>query len=175
MIALVIGGTRSGKSQIGEQLAARLAARVGGAVTVIVPGAGAEADPDLAARIAMHCAHRPATWPTIECGDHLPEALEQTSGIALVDSLGTWITHAADFAVPTSQLVAKLRGRRASTVLVAEEVGLAVHPPTLLGRRFADTLGELNTAVAAVADHVILAVAGRIVHLEAPGSFVDSV
>jgi adenosyl cobinamide kinase/adenosyl cobinamide phosphate guanylyltransferase len=174
MIAVVIGGTRSGKSEIGEQLAARLATRVGGAVTVIVPSAGAQDDPDLVSRIAIHCARRP-TWATIECGDHLPEALEQASGIALVDSLGTWVAHAADFAVPTSRLVATLRGRRASTVLVTEEVGLAVHAPTMLGRRFADTLGELNTAVAAVADHVVLAVAGRIVHLQPPGSFVDSV
>jgi adenosyl cobinamide kinase/adenosyl cobinamide phosphate guanylyltransferase len=175
MIALVIGGTRSGKSAIGEQLAARLATRAGGAVTVIVPGADADNDRDLAARIAKHCARRPATWTTIECGDHLPEALVQATGIALVDSLGTWITHTLDFAVPTSRLVATLHGRRASTVLVTEEVGLAVHPPSMLGLQFADKLGELNTAVAAIADHVILAVAGRIVHLEPPGSFVDSV
>jgi adenosylcobinamide kinase/adenosylcobinamide-phosphate guanylyltransferase len=174
MIALVIGGTRSGKSEIGERIVARLATRVGDAVTVIAPGAGAEDDPDLAARIAIHRARRPASWTTTECGYELPEALEQTSGLALVDSLGTWVAHAADFAVPTSRLVAALRGRRASTVLVAEEVGLAIHPPTIVGLRFADTLGELNTAVAAVADHVVFAVAGRIVDLQPSSSFLDT-
>jgi len=49
---------------------------------------------------------------------------------------------------------------------VSEEVGLSVHPPTDAGRRFVDALGELNQAVAAVADDVLLVVAGRVLPLE---------
>ena len=52
------------------------------------------------------------------------------------------------------------------TVVVTDEVGLGVHPPTELGRRFRDDLGRLNTAVSEVADEVLLVMAGRILPLE---------
>ena len=57
------------------------------------------------------------------------------------------------------------RERSAPTVVVTEEVGLAVHPTTDAGRRFTDALGTLNAAVAAVAGDVLLVVAGRAVRL----------
>jgi nicotinate-nucleotide--dimethylbenzimidazole phosphoribosyltransferase len=49
---------------------------------------------------------------------------------------------------------------------VSEEVGLGVHAPTEVGRRFADALGELNRAVADVADRALLVVAGRVLPLD---------
>jgi adenosyl cobinamide kinase/adenosyl cobinamide phosphate guanylyltransferase len=54
-------------------------------------------------------------------------------------------------------------------VVVSEEVGLGVHPATESGRRFRDALGELNQAVAGVADDVVLVVAGRALRLEPAG------
>jgi len=44
-------------------------------------------------------------------------------------------------------------------------VGLGVHPPTEVGVAFRDALGDLNRAVAAVADEVLLVVAGRVLTL----------
>jgi adenosyl cobinamide kinase/adenosyl cobinamide phosphate guanylyltransferase len=44
-------------------------------------------------------------------------------------------------------------------------VGLGVHTPTEAGRRFADALGEINRAVADMADEVLLVVAGRVLPL----------
>jgi adenosyl cobinamide kinase/adenosyl cobinamide phosphate guanylyltransferase len=67
-------------------------------------------------------------------------------------------------------LCAAMTGRGADTVVVSEEVGLGVHPATEEGRRFRDALGTLNQAVAAVADEVLLVVAGRILRLDAPGA-----
>ena len=57
-------------------------------------------------------------------------------------------------------LLQVLRERNGPTILVSEEVGLGVHAPTEVGRRFADVLGDLNQAVAEIADMVLLVVAG---------------
>ena len=57
-------------------------------------------------------------------------------------------------------------------MLVSEEVGLSVHPPTEIGRLFVDVLGELNRAVAGRADRVLLVVAGRVLDLP-PGDGLD--
>ena len=161
MIVVVLGGIRSGKSELAE----RLASQLGEPVTVVVPAR--PDDPDFAARVRLHQSRRPPSWATIECGPELPDALARIDGVALVDSLGSWIAAAPDFTVDAASLLDALQQRDDPTVVVSEEVGLSVHPPTELGRRFADTLGGLNTAVASVADRVLLCVAGRVIPLEA--------
>ena len=171
MIVLVIGGTRSGKSEIAERYAARLA----GAVTVVIPrDAPGSDDADFAARVATHIARRPATWATVECGDQLPDALLAAHGVVLLDSLGTWVANALDFEVDTHALLDALLARTDPTVIVTEEVGLAIHAATPVGRQFTDRLGELNTAVAAVADSVLLVVAGRVLRLEPADSIIET-
>ena len=171
MIVLVIGGTRSGKSEVAERYAARLAS----AVTVVIPrDAPGSDDADFAARVATHVARRPAPWATVECGQQLPDALVAARGVALVDSLGTWVANALDFVVDTHALVDSLQARSDPTVIVTEEVGLAIHATTPVGRMFTDRLGELNTAVAAIADLVFLVVAGRVLRLEPADSVLET-
>jgi nicotinate-nucleotide--dimethylbenzimidazole phosphoribosyltransferase len=63
-------------------------------------------------------------------------------------------------------LAVALVRRTGDTVVVSDEVGLSVHPPTAAGRRFVDVLGTMNRAVAQIADEVWLVVAGRVVALE---------
>jgi adenosylcobinamide kinase/adenosylcobinamide-phosphate guanylyltransferase len=53
-----------------------------------------------------------------------------------------------------------LRTVPVSVVLVSNEVGSGVVPPYPLGRKYRDVLGELNQRVAAIADKVVLLVAG---------------
>ncbi len=167
MIVLVLGGARSGKSELAERCAAALAG-TGGSVTYVATGVAT--DDDFAARIAAHRARRPATWATVEAGAELAAVLARVDGPALVDSLGTWVASHRDFAVDDAELVAVLAARREqarATVLVSDEVGMGVHPATEVGRRFRDALGEVNRRVAAAADHVLLAVAGRTVPVAA--------
>jgi adenosyl cobinamide kinase/adenosyl cobinamide phosphate guanylyltransferase len=166
LLTLVLGGTRSGKSATAERLAAEAAV----AVTYLATATLRPDDADHATRIARHQSRRPSTWVTVECPDptDLVAALRATTGVVLVDSLGTWVTGHTDLIVDHTDLLAALRDRAergGPTVIVSEEVGLAVHPPTELGRRFVDALGELNTAVAAIADRVLLVVAGRSIEL----------
>lgn len=181
-VTLVLGGARSGKSALAERLAAALAG-TRGAVAYVATGAtgadpeldpDAELDPEWAARIAAHRARRPPSWSTVEvpAGGDLGAALATVDGTALVDSLGTWLAGFADFRrCPGAALCERLDARRAhgrATVVVSEEVGLGVHPPTEVGMRFADALGALNQAVASVSDQVLLVVAGRTLALEEP-------
>jgi adenosyl cobinamide kinase/adenosyl cobinamide phosphate guanylyltransferase len=162
VITLVIGGTRSGKSEIAEQIAARLA------TDVTVVAAGIATDPEMAARIDAHRARRPEHWSTVECGADLVGALERATGVVLVDSLGSWVA-AMSCEVDADRLAAALQSRAGDSVVVSEEVGLAVHAPTEAGRAFTDALGALNATVAAIADDVLLVVAGRFVRLERMG------
>jgi adenosylcobinamide kinase/adenosylcobinamide-phosphate guanylyltransferase len=168
VITLVLGGARSGKSEVAERLLPSLVAAdaaAGGSVTYIATGAAT--DPDMAARIAAHQARRPASWDTVEAGADLAGVLRATAGPVLVDSLGTWVAAAPDFVVDRAAVRAALTERRGDTVLVSDEVGLGVHPATEVGRRFRDALGEVNQEIAAVADDVLLVVAGRVLRLEA--------
>ena len=156
MIVLVLGGTRSGKSQVGEQIASSW----GGPVTYVAT-ARVEGDTDLAARVAAHRGRRPAAWTTIEAPDDLAATLDRLDGTVLVDSLGPWVARAPDLEVDIAGFCAALEHRSGDTAVISEEVGLAVHPTTRVGRRFVDVLGDCNRAVSDVADRVLLVVAGR--------------
>ena len=159
MITLVLGGVRSGKSEVAERLAGP------GPGTYLATGVAVPGDSDFAGRIASHRARRPAAWATVEEPCAVPEVLARLHGVVLLDALGTWIAN--DLGADIDALVKALVRRPGDTVVVSEEVGLGVHPPTELGRLFADRLGEANRRVAEVADRCLLVVAGRVIDLPA--------
>ena len=168
MITLVLGGARSGKSAVAERRASALAGDTG-AVTYIATAIPRD-DADFAARIRAHQDRRPASWRTVEAGADLVGALVALvdDTVVLVDSLGTWVGAQPELVVDIDDLLATLRARTRPSVLVSEEVGLGVHPSTIAGLRFRDALGELNHAIADIADNVVLVVAGRVLPLERP-------
>lgn len=160
MIVLVVGGARSGKSAVAERLAARWGEHVIYVATLQVGD-----DADLAARVAGHRARRPCTWSTVEAGADLSGLLKETVGPVLVDGLGGWVASSPGMEVDASSLCGALASRHGDTLVVSEEVGMGVHPTTDSGRRFRDVLGSLNQEIAAVADEVLLVVAGRVLRL----------
>ena len=155
---LVLGGARSGKSRHAEML-----------VEASSPPwtyiATAQAwDDEMRARIAEHRARRPAGWITVDAPLNLPEALEAVGDApVLVDCLTLWLTNLMlgehDILAATAALLAAL-DRPATTVLVANEVGLGIVPDNALARRFRDEAGRLHQRIAAEADHVVFMVAG---------------
>ena len=161
MIILLLGGARSGKSELAERMASGQTEPVTYVATA-EPGA----DEDFARRIEEHRKRRPPSWNTVESGRDLPGAIRGLDGTVLVDSLGTWVASAPNFDVDAESLCHSLMTHRGSVLVVSEEVGLGVHPSTEVGRRFRDVLGQLNQRVAAVADEVLLVVAGCAVRLE---------
>jgi len=163
VIALVLGGARSGKSSVAEALVSGLPSPVTYIATLDVGD-----DADLAARVEQHRARRPSAWRTVEAGPDLAVVLREVAGSVLVDSLGPLVSAAPGMEVDVEALCAALADRNGDTVVVSEEVGLSVHPSTEEGRRFRDALGRLNQAVAARADDVRFVVAGCVLQLVPP-------
>jgi adenosylcobinamide kinase/adenosylcobinamide-phosphate guanylyltransferase len=168
VITLVLGGARSGKSAVAEAMAAR-----GGPPVTYVATMDPAGDAELQARVAAHRERRDASWATVDATDDLAGTLTRVRGTALVDSLGPWVARfgggADQVAARAAALCEVLAGREGDTVVVSDEVGLAVHPSSPEGRCFRDALGLLNHAVSAVADKAYLVVAGRALELPPPG------
>ncbi len=162
MITLVLGGARSGKSEVGERLLSGLPE----GRTFVGTWAWDASDVDMAERVAQHRQRRPADWALVEVEDgDLAAAVVGVKGSVLIDGLGTWVAQVAGFAADGSELVGVLARRDGATVVVSDEVGLGVHPETDSGRRFRDELGRVNREVADRADEVLLVVAGRTLRL----------
>ncbi len=106
MITLVLGGARSGKSEVAERIAAGLPEPITYLATLL-PGD----DPDLAARITAHRARRPAGWHTFEAGADLPAVLSSVPGAVLVDGLGPWVAATPGMIVDAGALCAVLTVR----------------------------------------------------------------
>ena len=161
VITLVLGGARSGKSEVAERLTATSATPITYIATAVAR------DDDFAARIATHRDRRPSDWKTVEAGADLVSALHDASdGTVLIDALGPWVAAHDDFRTDTDALISTLNSRTGDTVVVSEEVGLSVHPSSEAGRQFRDALGDVNRAVAEVADEVLFVIAGRILPLD---------
>ena len=159
-LTLVLGGARSGKSRYAESLIAALPRP-----WVYIATAEAH-DDEMAARIAAHRARRDAGWQTLEAPHELPEALAAVpdGAAVLVDCLTLWLSNVMlgsfDVDTLTDRLETALAARSGRTVLVSNEVGLGIVPDNPLGRSFRDCQGVLNQRMAALADRVVLTLAG---------------
>jgi adenosyl cobinamide kinase/adenosyl cobinamide phosphate guanylyltransferase len=167
-LTFLLGGARSGKSA----LAVELARKWDGPVSVIATGE--PGDDEMAERIRVHRAERPAGWTTIEEPLDLAAAFGVVPGDAavVVDCLSLWVANllgrgdAADEIEAAGRLLAaQAAEREALTVAVSNEVGLGVVPATELGRRYRDLLGRINADWAAAADKAAFVVAGRMLPL----------
>lgn len=182
-IALVLGGVRSGKSLFAERLAAHRGENV-------VYVATAEAfDIEMMERITQHQTRRSSSWRTREAPLDLLAAvtdLDSKTDVVLLDSLSVWASNRLlmlerednmrwregllilDDTLRTelARLMREAVGAPWDLVIVTDEVGSGVVPPTPLGRAFRDLLGSLNQAVAAEARAVFLVTAGLAVDLK---------
>ncbi len=165
-LVLVLGGVRSGKSELAERIVAASGSPVAYVATALPQ------DPEMAVRIARHKARRPGDWETIEGRDPIDAVEECRDKAVLIDGLGCWIAALMEYAeddeiLARSRRLAELASRRPlKTVVVAEEAGLGLLPPRASARRFLDLLGEATRILADHAERVVLVVAGRAVELK---------
>ena len=176
-LTLVLGGVRAGKSTFAQRLAAE------GERVLFV--ATAEAlDEDMTDRIRAHQTSRPADWDTLEEPLDIVRTMRSLLSrydIVLVDCLTLWVsnlllrdpdTDVADIRSEVQDLLKLYREQEASWIVVSNEVGLGVVPPTKLGRVYADELGRVNQMVARAADEVVFMAAGLPLSLKSSDSSI---
>lgn len=186
MAELILGGARSGKSQLAEREAAGWAAD-GGRVMYVATAQALDGEMDV--RIAHHRARRPADWGLVEEPIRLAATLERLAApdtCLLVDCLTLWLSNllfAGDaarqaeagepiacplFTQETGALIDHLPQLPGRILLVSNEVGWGVVPMGALSRLFCDEQGRLNQRVANVCTRVTLVAAGLPLALKAP-------
>lgn len=160
-LTLVLGGARSGKSAYAEGL---VSARAGPWLYVATAQGW---DDEMRERIALHRARRPPPWETVDAPRDLAGAIRRAppGRPVLVDCLTLWLTNAmldeeADLAAEVAALLAACAAAPGPLVLVSNEVGFGIVPENALARRFRDEAGRLHQRLGALADRVVLVVAG---------------
>jgi adenosylcobinamide kinase/adenosylcobinamide-phosphate guanylyltransferase len=169
-LTLVSGPSRSGKSRWAEHLAAGS----GRPVLYVATGALAPDDPAWQQRLQLHRRRRPGHWITWEVEGELESALGRAPADhqLLIDSLGTWLAHHLDLDAEAWErrqlgLLEALGRCCAPQVIVTEETGWGVVPPTVIGGRFRDRLGGLQQRLQPLARASWLVIQGRAVDLHA--------
>lgn len=175
---LVLGGARAGKSAFAQALAEQLGREV-----VFLATAEAK-DEEMARRIAEHCRRRPAHWRTIEEPLHPAPVLPGLSAdVVVLDCLTVLVANLlleapegeAQAAVEeeVAGLLHAFAVSQATAIVVSNEVGLGVVPPSPLGRAYRDLLGWANQQFARAADRVYWMLAGLPMELKASNLAVN--
>lgn len=172
-LIFVTGGCRSGKSEFAEKLALASSEPVYYLATAVIT------DEEMQERVRQHQERRPADWQTIEEPLRLAEVaarLRHRRGLLLVDNLSGWLTNLMYHqnldpwqwdrdkereALSHVESFLKVLGEgELRCIIVGDEVGWGLVPPTPEGRAFRDLNGKANQMVAAAAGAVYLVVSG---------------
>jgi adenosylcobinamide kinase/adenosylcobinamide-phosphate guanylyltransferase len=172
-LIFLLGGARSGKSQYAEQWA-----REHGKEVLFVATAQAF-DAEMTERISRHQAARPPAWTTLEsplttgrairyaCAEHAYDTIVVDCLTLLATNALLRLPESAEQGESDDVILAEVDGllesyyrSTATWLIVSNEVGMGIVPPSKLGRLFRDSLGRANQRIAQAADVVYLLVAG---------------
>ncbi len=164
VITLIIGGSRSGKSSLAENMAAD------SGLPVVYLATGEAMDEEMRLRIIRHRESRPKNWRTIEVNKNLDEvitSLKAANLCLIIDCLTIYVAKLmrkpnVDDAAIIKHIQAVMRAaeERYQVIFVSNEVGRGLVPPYPAGRRYRDLLGRANQVVAKAATEVYMMVAG---------------
>jgi len=165
-LALILGGARSGKSQFALELASEMP---GPALFVAT---ATPLDGEMRKRIQEHRRARPRSFKTLEAPRGVGEALLGAGAgykTVVLDCLTLLVSNVIGdqesgaqkrMNAELSGLVEAMERLEASFIIVSNEVGMGLVPPTPVGRLYRDLLGRANQTLAQKADRVYLLVAG---------------
>lgn len=177
---LVIGGSRSGKSDYAQALAETepglryYLATCPGAPPGGIDQCQESDDPEMLARIRAHQQKRSRhLWQTVEEPLHLASLLQTlpSQATVLIDCLTLWISNLlyadqaetlddAQLTALAQEVLAAARTRQGLVVIVSSEVGCGLVPEHALSRRYRDLVGRCNQVMAAGVDRVVQVVCG---------------
>jgi adenosylcobinamide kinase/adenosylcobinamide-phosphate guanylyltransferase len=166
-LTLIVGGVRSGKSRLAEELAA-----ASPPVTYVATALAGDAE--MAERIARHRKRRSPDWRTVEEPWDVVATLSKHlgNGCVVLECLTLWLTNLmlglpqhpargdAEILTEVDALVHTAQAGDGHVIVVSNEVGCGIMPANELARRFADILGEANQRLASVAGEVFACWAG---------------
>jgi adenosylcobinamide kinase/adenosylcobinamide-phosphate guanylyltransferase len=177
-VIVVGGGVRSGKSSFAVALAHELGGRRAFVATA------KPLDDEMRERIDRHRRDRQDAFDTFEEPLALADRLSRLRDydVVVVDCVTLWLSNQLLRRSPSTEgavraetldavledvdgLVRVLGQRRFHAILVTNEVGMSVHPPTSLGRAFVELSGFAHQRLARVADEIYLAVLGTVIRL----------
>jgi adenosylcobinamide kinase / adenosylcobinamide-phosphate guanylyltransferase len=161
MLTLVLGGARSGKSRFAQELA------LGWSPRPVYIATAKVWDDDFAARVRRHQADRGPEWTSFEEQKAI-SGLDVGGRVAVVDCATLWLTN---FFLDEAQDVERSLGAAraelerflalgSNAIFVSNELGLAPHAATEMGRKFVDLQGFFNQELARRAQTVVFMVAG---------------
>lgn len=174
---LVTGGARSGKSTFAEEKVREYGDQVLYVATSI------PFDEEMKDRIRKHRAQRPAHWETVEAYRDLDVRLQgklEGKSAVLLDCITVMVTNLMldmdldwehispetanrmedSIREQVEKLIKLIRTSSIPFVLVTNEVGMGVVPPSPLGRVFRDVAGRANQLLGKAAEEVYLCVSG---------------
>lgn len=167
--SLLLGGVRSGKSDLAVQLGTAWEGDV-------VFAATAEAlDDEMTDRISRHQAERPGDWDLVEEPFLSAGTIAEInpSALVIIDCFTLLVTNLLGADKTNKQiedhvsvLTHAIVSRSAPTIAISNEVGLGVHPESDLGRRFSGVLGRTNKRLASRAETALFVSAGRVLPLQ---------
>jgi adenosyl cobinamide kinase/adenosyl cobinamide phosphate guanylyltransferase len=163
-ITLITGGARSGKSMQALKLSLPYQRK-------FFVATGQALDDEMTARIEFHRTTRPPDFQTVEEPMQVVAALEKlgkSADLVVVDCLTLWISNLmlrneidGPVLAEADRLAAALKEASFASIVVTDEVGSGIVPTDHAeSRRFRDLLGWTNQKIAAVADSVLMMVAG---------------
>lgn len=173
MITLILGGARSGKSDLALRLGQEIPGR-----RAFVPTAQAN-DAEMAERIEHHRRRRGPGWELFEEPLELGRLLQRIGPqfeVILVDCLTLWMgnrltasgTDWSEEAMKEELEMIRQAGAPPGLhlILVSNEVGMGIVPENPLARVFRDLSGRAHQVLAEAADTVYFCVAGLPVKLK---------
>ena len=163
MKVLIVGGARSGKSRFALELAKRLGGKV------LFVATASPKDEEMRKRIEEHRRRRPRDFETLEVERGVYKELSKIKGYdtIVIDCISILVANIMgdreegfeeDVWEEIKGLSGIMEGR--NFVLVSNEVGMGVVPPSPLGRAYRDILGEVNQFLSSICDEVYFMLSG---------------
>lgn len=176
-ITLITGGARSGKSSFAEKI-------LDNEDSVLYIATAIPFDDEMKDRIKKHKVRRNSCWELCEIYKNFDQQLPQKiinkkyilfdcltimiSNLMTIDHDCDWDSASAkkiseiekNVADEVNKLLKIIENYQGKVIIVTNEIGMGVVPPTPLGRHFRDIAGRINQKIARIANEVILMVSG---------------